>query len=370
MKIERIETYRRDDRVTLVKVYTDDGIEGLGQTSVFRAGLTAQVLHEMVAPAFLGSDPWDLEAIVADVVRRHYKFAGSFLTRALTGLDTAVWDVLGKATGQPVHKLLGGCYRSEIGMYASSMSRTITPSDEADRLAAIVAEQGFAGVKIRIGQEMGRDHDASPGRTEAIIPQLRSALGDDVIIHADANGAFTPGRAIRVGRMLEDQGYGHFEEPCPYAETDNIRRVNAALDIPVAGGEHDTSMEQIYRMVAGRAVDIIQPDIGYLGGVSRARRVAALAETAGIPCTPHCSSRSMIQIFTLHLAAAMPSVFQLQEWSIEPDPQMEGIYAPLPQVRNGAVRIDDRPGWGVELDPAFEKQATLMTGGKIISEAA
>ncbi len=353
MKIERIETYRRDDRVALVRVLTDEGIEGVGQTSVFAAEQTARVLHEMVAPAFLGEDPWDLEALVAKVVRRHYKFAGSFVVRALCGLDTALWDVLGKASGQPVYKLLGGALRTEIPVYASSMSRAIAPEAEAERLAGLVAEQGFRCVKIRVGQEMGRDEDAAPGRTEAIIPRVRAALGDQIGIHADANGGFTVAGAIRVGRRLEEYGYGHFEEPCPYPEIENTAQVAAALDIPIAMGEHDNSLDQVHRIITGRVADIIQPDIGYVGGVSRARRVAFMAEAAGIPCTPHCSSRSMLQVFTLHLAAAMPSVHQFQEWSIEDDPSMCDLYGPVPQVRDGMVTVPDGPGWGIAPDPEF-----------------
>lgn len=353
MKIAQIETLRRDDNVAVVKVVTDDGLEGIGQTSVFRAGLTARVLHEMVAPHFLGQDPWDLEALVSQVVRRHYKFAGSFVVRALCGVDTALWDLLGKAVNQPVYKLLGGAFRNEIPVYASSMSRTIAPEAEAERLAQRVAERGFRCVKIRVGQEMGRDVDAAPGRTQAVIKAVRDALGDDVGIHADANGCYTVAGAIRTGRLLEEYGYSHFEEPCPYPEIENTARVAAALDIAVAGGEHDNSLEQIGRILATDAVDIIQPDVGYVGGISRARRVAYMAEAAGKPCTPHCSSRTMLQVFTLHLAAALPSVSQFQEWSIETDQPVDGVYGPMPEVVDGCVSLGTEPGWGLELDPTF-----------------
>ncbi len=358
MKIDRIETYRRDDSVVLVRVITDQGIEGIGQTSVFGAVQTERVLHEQLAPAFLGQDPWDLEALVSAVVRKFYKLSGSYVVRALCGLDTALWDILGKAAGQPVYKLLGGAVRTEIPVYASSMSRTITPDDEAERLARLVAEQGFGAVKIRVGQEMGRDHDAAPGRTQALIPKLRAALGDDVRIHADANGCYTVGGAIRTGRLLEKYGYGHFEEPCPFPEIENTARVTAALDIDVAMGEHDNSLEQIQRILTGNVADIIQPDVGYVGGISRARRVALMAEAAGKPCTPHCSSRSLLQVFTLHLAAAMPSIHQFQEWSIEDDTPMRGLFGPVPEVSGGVVRLGTEPGWGIELDPDLTRSLT------------
>ncbi|WP_431879661.1 mandelate racemase/muconate lactonizing enzyme family protein [Amycolatopsis sacchari] len=352
MKIESIETFVRGP-IAVVCVRTDDGAEGIGQTAPYEAALTARVLHTMVAPCFLGRDPWDLEVLVDSCLRRHYKFPGSFLHRALSGVDTALWDLLGRSTGQPVSKLLGGHARDSVPVYASSMRRDISPEQEAERLLGHIRESGFGAVKIRVGEAMGRDVDAAPGRTEHIIRHLRQELGEEIHISADANGGFTAARAVRVGRMLEEYGYFHFEEPCPFPELEQTARVTAALDIPVSGGEQDFSLSQFQRMITGHVVDIVQPDIGYLGGVSRARKVAVLAEAAGIPCTPHCANSSLLQVFTLHLAAAMPACHHYQEWSIEDTPWTRGIYGPLPEVVGGRVPAPSGPGWGVELEPGF-----------------
>jgi L-alanine-DL-glutamate epimerase-like enolase superfamily enzyme len=295
MRIAPIETLIRD-LLAVVRVTTDDGVVGIGQTAPFEAGTSAHVLHKMVAPLFLGKDPWDVETLVDECLRAHYKLPSSFLHRALAGVDTALWDVLGQVTGQPVAKLIGGHARASVPMYGSSMSRSTTPEEEAERLAELVAARGFRAVKIRVGQLMGRDVDAAPRRTERIIPHMREVLGDDVDILADANGGFSVGRAIRVGRLLEDHGYFHFEEPCPFPDLEQTAQVASALDIPVAGGEQDISLPQFQRMINGRAVDIVQPDIGYIGGISRARKVAVLAEAAGVPCTPHCANSSLLQV--------------------------------------------------------------------------
>jgi L-alanine-DL-glutamate epimerase-like enolase superfamily enzyme len=356
VRITGIDTYVRGP-LAVVRVRTDDGAEGIGQTAPYEAETSARVLHAMVAPLFLGRDPWDVEALVDECLRTHYKFPSSFLHRALAGVDTALWDILGRVTGQPVYKLLGGQARGSVPVYASSMLRTISPQDEAERLKGFVAEQGFGAVKIRVGEAMGRDTDAAPGRTERIIPLVREVLGDGVDVSADANGGFSVGRAVRVGRMLEEYGYFHFEEPCPFPEIELTAQVAAALDIPVSGGEQDISLPQFHRMITGRAVDIVQPDIGYIGGMSRARKVAVLAEAAGIPCTPHCANDSLLQVFTLHLAAAMPACTQYQEWSIETTPWTQGVYAPALGVVDGAVDVPNAPGWGVELDPAFLRGA-------------
>jgi len=245
-------------------------------------------------------------------------------------------------------------------MYASSMSRTITPEQEGQRLADLVRRDGFRCVKVRVGSKMGRDVDAAPRRTETLIPLMREALGDEVDINADANGAYSAHRAIQVGRLMEQHGYFHFEEPCPFPQIENTALVAAALDIPVAGGEQDYSLEQFNRMIRMRAVDIVQPDIGYIGGLGRARKVAEMAERAGIPCTPHCANRSLLQVFTLHLAAAMPACYQYQEWSIEPHQTWATeIYGPALQVVDGVVTVPDRPGWGIEILPSYLKRAEV-----------
>lgn len=358
MRIEAVETLVRD-KVAVVRVRTDDGVTGIGQSAPYEAAITAHVLHTMVAPMFLGRDPWDVEVLVDACLRCHYKFSGGFLHRAVAGIDTALWDVLGKVTGRPVAGLLGGIARTEVPVYGSSMLRSTTPGEEVDRLASAVDEHGYGGVKLRIGEAMGRDGDAAPGRTETLVPLARRHLGDAVDIAADANGGYTAAAAVTVGRLLEHHGYAHFEEPCPFEDVRSTGQVAAALDIPVAGGEQDHSLARYTELV--HTVDIVQPDIGYIGGLSRARKVATLAEAAGMPCTLHCANDSLLQVFSVHLAAAMPACFQRQEWSIETTSWTDGIYGPVLEVRDGSVAVPTAPGWGIELDPGFLRDADLTT---------
>jgi L-alanine-DL-glutamate epimerase-like enolase superfamily enzyme len=352
MKIARVESFLKND-IPVCRVHTDSGECGTGQCSTYGGAITVKVLHEMVAPLVLGQDPMQIDAIADRVIDRTMKFPGSFVCRALAGVDTALWDLKGRLVGRPVAALLGGPVREAVPMYASSMRRDIRPQDEAERLLRLVKEQGFRAVKVRVGAgpgaPMGSDADAAPGRTEDLVRTVRQVLGDEVRVNVDANSTYTAHRAIRVGRMLEKFGVFHFEEPCPYPDIESTKAVADALDVYVAGGEQDVSIPQFRRMAAMRAVDIVQPDILYIGGVARARRVAMLAHEFGLACTPHAANRAMVQLFTLHFAAALPNCLYEQEWSIEPAPWTEGLLERRLQVEDGLVRVPEGPGWGIEV---------------------
>ena len=361
MIIERIETYLGKQQA-IVMVYTDDGAVGVGQTSTYGADITVHMLHNMVAPFFLGKNPWDIERLVERTMRKLHKFPGTFLHRALCGIDTAIYDLLGKMAGQPVYRLLGGLERSEIPMYASSMRRNTTPEVEIERFQEQIEQHGFKCIKIKIGTMMGRDEDESPGRTERFIKLARTELGDDIEINADGNGGYSAAKAIRVGRMLEHYNYFHFEEPCNWIDLEATGQVAAALDIPVSGGEQDYDITQFRRMIENRVVDIVQPDIGYLGGVSLTRKVAEMANIAGIPCTPHCANRTL-QMFSLHIAAAMPACYQFHEWSIEENDGQSWateVFEEQLEVKNGVVAVPDAPGWGLTVQPSYLARAELQ----------
>ena len=175
MKIASIETFCTE-YVGFVRVTAEDGSQGWGQVSTYCADITAQVLHRQVAPWTLGRDMTDLDDLLDLVTEREHKFPGSYLRRALAGLDTAIWDLRGKAAGKPVAALLGGS-PGRLRAYASSMKRDITPADEAERCKRLRDEQGFDAFKFRVGAEVGRNRDEWPGRTEEIIPAIRARTG-------------------------------------------------------------------------------------------------------------------------------------------------------------------------------------------------
>jgi L-alanine-DL-glutamate epimerase-like enolase superfamily enzyme len=359
MKISRIETYDTPF-VCLVKVVTDDGREGFGQTAPYHADIIAGIIHRQVAPHAIGADALDIPRLVGRVLDEEMKFPGSHLYRALGGVETALWDLRGKLEDKSVCELLGGRPRP-LRIYGSSMSRRISPEDEARRLLRLHDELGIDAFKFRIGIECGHDGDAWPGRTEAIVPAVSRALRGKADLLVDCNSCYTVKRAIEIGRMLEDHGICHMEEPCPYWELEWTREVTEALaGLDVTGGEQDCEISIWRRMIDMRAVDVVQPDILYLGGITRTLEVVRHADRAGLPVTPHAANMTLVTVFTLHLMAAIEGAGPYVEFSIEPpdyQPWELGIYSPALTVCDGKVAVPDGPGWGVEINRAWLEKA-------------
>jgi len=194
MIIKSIETFATEF-VCFVRVRTDEGREGWGQVAPYFADITAQVVHRQVAPYALGADALDIDHLVDIIPEREHKFPGSYLRRAIGGLDTALWDLRGRLDGKSVCELIGGT-PGPVRAYGSSMKRDITPANEAERLKGLCDRFGFDAFKFRIGSECGRDRDEWPGRTEEIVPTVRRAMDDGVALLVDANSCYSPAKAI------------------------------------------------------------------------------------------------------------------------------------------------------------------------------
>jgi L-alanine-DL-glutamate epimerase-like enolase superfamily enzyme len=359
MKIRRLETFC-NEFVGFVRVTSDTGAEGWGQVSTYNADITCEIFHRQVARHALGTDALDFGDTLQLINEREHKYPGSYLRRATTGLDTALWDLRGKLEGKPVVELLGG-KPGKIRAYASSMKRDITPEDEAKRFLRLRDEKGFDAFKWRVGAECGRDRDEWPGRTEKIVPFVSRALGDGVAKLVDANSCYSPKRAIEVGRLLEQEGIGHFEEPCPYWEFEQTKEVADALDVDVTGGEQDCEFTAWKTMIAMRAIDIVQPDVMYMGGITRTLQVCRMAETAGLLVTPHAANLSLVTMCTMHLLAAIPNAGKYLEFSIEEEdyyPWQYGLFRGDPyRIEAGHAIIPAEPGWGIEIEPRWLDRA-------------
>lgn len=358
VKIASIETFT-NEYVGFVRVRTTDGDEGWGQVSPYNADISCQVVHRHIAPHSLGRDASDIHAWVQWVLEREHKFPGTYLYRALCGVETALWDIQGKRRGQSVWQMLGGQH-NRIRAYASSMRRDITPEQEAERMLALQESHGFDAFKFRIGRECGRDEDQWPGRTEQIIKHMRRTLGDDVTLLVDANSAFSAKRAIEVGHLLQDYGISHYEEPCPYWELDATREVTASLQIDVSGGEQDNNLNVWRQIIQQRVVDIVQPDICYMGGISRTLEVANMAAEADLPCTLHAANLSWVTLFSAHFMLGIRNPGKYLEFSIEGldyYPWQAQLFSPGFEIRQGYLEVSSAPGWGAEVNPDWLRHA-------------
>jgi L-alanine-DL-glutamate epimerase-like enolase superfamily enzyme len=315
MIIQKLETFT-NEYVGFVRVTTDTGDQGWGQVSTYQADITCEIFHRQVARHALGTDAIDFADTLQRINEKEHKFPGSYLRRATTGLDTALFDLRGKLEGKPIVSLLGG-RPGKLRAYASSMKRDITPEDEARRFLALKDKFGFTAFKWRVGAECGRDQDEWPDRTEAIVPLVSRALGDGIDKLVDANSCYSPKRAIEVGRLLESEGIGHYEEPCPYWEFAQTKEVREALDLDVTGGEQDCEFTAWERMIEMKAVDIILKAIGNPG-----------------------------------------KYLELSIEGLDYYPWQDGLFVEDPyKVEDGHVTVTDRPGWGVEINPKWLDQA-------------
>lgn len=336
----------------IVEIETTDGIVGWGEcygpSAVAKAYIETQF-----APRVIGRDAFDVEVIWEDLYNRVKDYGGrGMVTSAMSGIDIALWDIIGKSCGKPVHKLIGGAYRTEVdcyatGLYFIDMDRLI---EEAVEEAQGYVEQGFKAVKMKIGL-------GDPKLDIARVAAVRKAIGDQTRLMVDANHCFSVPQAIRLGRELEQLGVEWFEEPISPEDVDGYVEVTRALDMAVAGGENEFTRWGFRDLVVRKAMDIVQPDVCAAGGISECRKIATLASAHGVECVPHAWGSVIGIAATLHFLAALPD----QPPSLRPMPpllefeQCENPFRdhlsvePIVQQR-GKVRIPTGAGLGIEID--------------------
>ena len=336
----------------IVEIETQDGITGWGEcygpSAVAKAFIDTQF-----APRILGRDAFDVEVIWEDLYNRikDYGTTGMAIS-ALSGIDIALWDIIGKATGKPIHKLIGGAHRTEVtayatGLYFIDMDRLV---EEAVEEAQQFAAEGFQAIKMKIGL-------GDPRLDIRRVAAVREAIGDGVRLMVDANHCFTVPQAIRLGRELEKLDVEWFEEPISPEDIDGYIEVTRALDMAVAGGENAFTRWGFRDLVARKAMDIVQPDVCAAGGISECRKIAALALAHGVECVPHAWGSAIGVAATLHFLASLPD----QPPSFRPMPpllefeQCENPFRdhlsrePIVQ-RKGQVQVPTGPGLGIEID--------------------
>ena len=348
----------------LVQVTTDDGRVGFGEAAAFGGSLEsveAVVLHDL-RPSLVGEDPFTVERLWSRMARRsHQRGSRGLLMMAISGIDIALWDLIGQATGTPLYRLLGG-YRDTLDCYASAgfYAGGKGPAQLAEEVGGYAA-RGFRTVKIKVGRnpevmlnplpDMWASDYATVSLEEDVerVRAARRAIGPRTRLAIDANNAWTPAVALRFMRLVADEDVCWLEEPVATEDVAGSAAVARALEVPVAGYETETGLAGFRELISRRAVDIVQPDATWTGGITETRKVAALAQAHGLPVVPHVFSSAVATIANMHLIAALPNA-GLLEFDLNPNPLRSELFEePIEVSPEGTVRLPDRPGLGVRL---------------------
>src|SRR5476649_1142727 len=321
-----------------LRLRTDDGIEGIGVTLYGKMTRTLHTAVEELAQLVVGEDPMRGEKIV-DKLRASSGDAGpgGIFTLALSAIDTALWDIKGKALGQPLWKLLGG-HRSRVPTYASGSLRRCLTDDQAQRAAQTLLKKGFKEMKT----QMALPGNPAPADEVRRVKVIRDVIGPDIKLMCDINQRWRPEQAIDIGHRVEEAGVGLFwlEDVTAADDFAGLARVTAALKTPVAGGEYLWGIVPFRHMVEARSVDIVMVDIARVGGVSQWMKVAAMAEAFNLPIVSHVMPEVLC-----HVVAACPNGL-----TVEYMPWMLVLYEETPAIVNGELVLPTKPGLGLKFD--------------------
>lgn len=341
-------------RATLVLIETDYGLSGVGECMVRLAPTATRAIIEDIATILIGRDPLDREAIwelLFGVMMNRGHNRGIFV-EAISGIDIALWDLAGKYLDLPLYTLLGGKHHERLAAYASSLR--FRALDEVVAQAVGFKERGFRAMKIKIGRNLEQ-----PQADIEFVARIRDAVGPDIRLMVDANCAYSEdvATALQVGRALEKLGIFWFEEPIAPNDLEGYLHLAEALDIRIAAGEADFMSFGAREFFRRRAIDIVQPNISRTGGITEARRIAAMSRAFHIPYAPHTGSCSAVCLAaTLQFAVSLPNFlifeFMQSDWSkSQPNPlRHELLKEPVEELVDGCMKVPERPGIGVELN--------------------
>ncbi len=329
-----------------VHIKTDGGFEGLGVGQASPG--VREVISNALRPLLIDADPMDIRQLWDDMFWLSRQFgSGGIGALAISAVDIGLWDLKAKALGLPLYKLIGAV-RDSVPVYGSGGGTHLT-KDELVAEAAGYVERGIPRVKIKVGKDFGRAEKEDIERVTAV----RDAVGYDVALYVDANSAYHPKQAIYLAKEFEQSQVGWFEEPVLTEDVEGLARIVGATSIQIATGEQEYSVHGFRGLLSAAAVDIVQPDVFRVGGVTAWLRIAELAETFNRPVAPH-----LAPLVHLHLACTIPNLKSLEYRDIDMEAD-RGWYHDVPQLNGGTWSpFPDRLGLGLELDPyAVERWA-------------
>jgi D-galactarolactone cycloisomerase len=334
---------------SLVRISTDEGIQGLGEAWCHPALAEGVVLGKL-RPQVLGEDPFNVGAIWEKAFNGStmYDPKGAVVA-GMSGIDIACWDIIGKAVGQPVCKLLGGLCRTSIPAYASDLHWQEDPAAMA-KLAAEFVELGYQSVKTHLGVD--------PVDDVRRVRALREAIGPEVGLMIDINTAFDRPTAIRFGRQVAEYDISWYEEPLTPMDLDGLADVRNATGLPIATGENEYTRWGFKEMFTKGGVDFAMPDVTRAGGITEMMKISAVADAFGVVLSPHNYSSGVSSAATLQLLAAMPNAGPL-EWDALNSSIIEELFIEPLVVRDGRVQVPELPGLGIHLPDAVRAKYAL-----------
>jgi galactonate dehydratase len=374
MKVVSAKVYLIDidgRRPVVLEVETDEGTSGVGEAAVaygVGASAAAGMVKELVERFLLGVDPFRIEAIWSEMYDHTFwaKGGGPIVYAGISAVETALWDIKGKALGVPVYELLGGRCRDSVRVYANGWSfRCVTP-DEFARAAEKVVADGYTALKLYplaqpepsdphgfLRHVSRREIDrTSEDLTVARVQAVRDAVGPDVDVMLDMSGELTTDAIIRIGRRVEDLDIFFFEEPVDPFDVAALKKVSEHVNMPIAVGERLYTRYGFRPVMEQHAADILQPDIGNTGGIMEAKKIAAMAETYSMRIQPHVCASPISTAAALHLDACIPN-FVIQELYPYRSSEHFAVVDEAPEltVKDSHIQIGERPGLGIELVP-------------------
>jgi L-alanine-DL-glutamate epimerase-like enolase superfamily enzyme len=349
MKITDVETTLLKTGSIFVQVRTDEGITGIGECSPMHGRVLAHFVETALKPLVVGEDPREIDRLWHKMLFRTYKLGVQGVQpEGISGVDIALWDILGKVAGLPVSVLLGGRYREKVKMYASiGGGGDMTPEQMGTKVEQAL-EKGFRAIKIRMDWGAAR-RDVDPEKDWRMFQLCKQLTGDEIPLSFDPNNGYSVPTAIRQGRRFESLGLWHYEEPVAQYDYAGIGQVADALDVPVSAGEHEYTRWQFRDLIEQARVDILQPDVVKCAGITEMRKIAVLAETYNKEFVPHQTQPTIGTAANLHVIAALHGCERPQEYTGQ-RPELDELFVEPLEFKDGFIRVPDRPGLGLELD--------------------
>lgn len=352
MKITNVTLTALNGGKSLLRVQTGAGVEGWAEP---RGGqVFAAYLEAVVKPALIGENPLDVGRHWDTLALGRGERSNKLPAAVVGAVDVALWDLLGKETGQPVYTLMGGATRTEIALYWSTGSGWKMQPDEMVERVREGWESGYRSFKIRMDWR-GWRQDVDPEKDYRTFKLVREFLGPDCYLGFDANNGYSVSTAIQQGRRFEALGIDHFEEPIPNWDLPGLRQVSDALDVAVSAGEQDAYRWWFRDLVALGNPDILQPDVLNAGGPSEVKRICDYATTLDKPVMPHSPVAGINSLASLHVYATTLNANRPHEFSTEFSGALDEVadlYGEHVLPRDGKIVLTDRPGFGVDLNEA------------------